>query len=133
MPIGGGSSLDLDDVDGFGPETITITSFRPGVYRYSVHDYTNLGSTQSTALSSSGAQVVVFRGNAEIARFTAPTGRTGNLWTVFEIDGSTLALTPRNDFSNVLDPLRVTAPPLEGPVAPASDAEVLRISRKPKR
>ena len=127
------AKLDLDDKDSFGPETVTITSFRPGVYRYSVHDYTNLGSTQSTALSSSGAQVVVFRGNAEIARFTAPTGRTGNLWTVFEIDGSTLALTPRNEFSNVLDPLRVTAPPLEGPVAPASDAEVLRISRKPKR
>ena len=127
------AKLDLDDEDSFGPETITISSFRPGVYRYSVHDYTNLASTQSTALSSSGAQVVVFRGSAEVARFTAPTGRTGTLWTVFEIDGSTLALTPRNEFSNIAEPFRVTAPPTDGAVIPASDAETLRISRKPKR
>jgi hypothetical protein len=127
------AKLDLDDEDSFGPETITITSFRPGVYRYSVHDYTNRLSTQNTALSSSGAQVVVFRGSAEVARFTAPTGRTGTLWTVFEIDGSTLVLTPRNEFSNIVEPLRVTAPALEGAVVPTTDAETLQISRKPKR
>jgi len=127
------AKLDLDDLESFGPETITITSFRPGVYRYSVHDYTNRFATLSTALSSSGAQVVVFRGSAEVARFTAPTGRTGTLWTVFEIDGSTLVLTPRNEFSNVAEALRVTAPPLEGGVVPETDAEILRIGRKPKR
>ena len=127
------AKLDLDDLDSFGPETITISSFRPGVYRYSVHDWTNRLSTQNTALSSSGAQVVVFRGSAEVARFTAPTGRTGTLWTVFEIDGTTLVLTPRNEFSNVAEPLRVTAPPLEGGVVPTTDAETFQISRKPKR
>jgi hypothetical protein len=127
------AKLDLDDTDQFGPETITITSFRPGVYRYSVHDFTNRLSTQNTALSSSGAQVVVFRGSAEVARFTAPTGRTGTLWTVFEIDGSTLVLTPRNEFSNIVEPLRVTAPALEGAVVPTTEAESLQISRKPKR
>ncbi|MBM3842484.1 MAG: hypothetical protein FJ397_04340 [Verrucomicrobia bacterium] len=127
------AKLDLDDLESFGPETITISSFRPGVYRYSVHDYTNRNATLSTALSSSGAQVVVFRGSTEVARFTAPTGRTGTLWTVFEIDGTTLVLTPRNEFSNVAEPLRVTAPPLEGGVVPETDAEILRIGRKPKR
>jgi len=127
------AKLDLDDRASFGPETITITSFRPGVYRYSVHDYTNSRATLSTALSSSGAQVVVFRGSAEVARFTAPTGRTGTLWTVFEIDGTTLALTPRNEFSDVSIPRSVTAPPLEGGVVPETNAEILRIGRKPKR
>jgi hypothetical protein len=132
-PAGSGAKLDLDDVDSFGPETITLSTLRPGVYRYSVHDYSNLGSAQSTALSSSGAQVVVFRGSAEVARFTAPSGRTGDLWTVFELDGTSLVITPRNEFSTITEPVRVTAPPLEGEALPASDVEVLRLSRKPKR
>jgi len=132
-PAGSGAKLDLDDVDSFGPETITLSTLRPGVYRYSVHDYSNLGSAQSTALSSSGAQVVVFRGSAEVARFTAPSGRTGDLWTVFELDGTSLVITPRNEFSTITEPARVTAPPLEGEVLPASDVDVLRLSRKPKR
>jgi len=35
------ANLDLDDRDGFGPETITITDKVSGTYRYYVHDFTN--------------------------------------------------------------------------------------------
>jgi hypothetical protein len=125
------AKLDLDDEDSFGPETISIYQTRAGVYRYSVHDYTNSRSLDSTALSYSGAQVVVYQGTAEVARFAVPSGRAGNLWTVFEMDGQTKAITPRNEFSFVDAPLRVQAP-IEGGSG-EQPAEVLRIPSKPKR
>ncbi|MCE2862862.1 MAG: carboxypeptidase regulatory-like domain-containing protein [Opitutaceae bacterium] len=125
------AKLDLDDEDSFGPETISIYQTRTGVYRYSVHDYTNSRSLDSTALSYSGAQVVVYQGTAEVARFAVPSGRAGNLWTVFEMDGQTKAITPRNEFSFVDAPLRVQAP-IEGGSGGQQD-EVLRIPSKPKR
>jgi uncharacterized protein YfaP (DUF2135 family) len=132
-PTGAQARLDLDDTDSFGPETITLTGFRPGIYRYSVHNYSNSGSTTSSALSSSRAQVAVFRGNSEVVRYTVPTGRTGDLWTVFEIDGSTLVITPRNEFSTISDPARAPAPPLEGEALPATDADLVRLGSKPQR
>ena len=35
--------LDVDDVDGFGPETITIKKLENGTYSYYVHQYSNYG------------------------------------------------------------------------------------------
>lgn len=97
-----GAILDVDDVTSYGPETITISQFTSGTYRYSVHDYSNGGSSVSTAMSNvSGAQVRVFQGSTQIATFNVPSGRTGNLWTVFEIDGATRNLTPVNTVGNV--------------------------------
>lgn len=83
--------LDRDDVDSYGPETTTIYQQIPGVYRFSVHDYTNRGSSYSTALSNSGAQVRVYRGNGLIATtFDVPANQEGTLWTVFKMDGDTI-------------------------------------------
>jgi uncharacterized protein YfaP (DUF2135 family) len=97
-----GVKLDLQDGTSYGPETITVSQFLPGVYRYSVHDYTNATVTTSSVLSNlSGAQVRVFQGGTQIATFNAPTGRVGNLWTVFEMDGATRAITPKNQISNI--------------------------------
>jgi uncharacterized protein YfaP (DUF2135 family) len=127
----GGARLDVDDESSYGPESITLTQFRSGVYRYSVHDYTNSTSTTSTALSNSGAQVTVYQGTSEIARFTAPSGRTGNLWTVFEMDGATKSITAKNEFSSLSAPSRVAAPAGDGST-PTDETEVLRIGRKPK-
>lgn len=77
--------LDLDDEDGEGPETVLITQPISGIYRYSVHDMTNRGNADSTALSSSGAHVDVYRENTLIRSFNVPEGRQGTLWTVFEM------------------------------------------------
>jgi uncharacterized protein YfaP (DUF2135 family) len=120
-------SLDVDDRFSYGPETITIGEFLPGVYRYSVHDYTNSDSSSSSALSASGAQVKVFQGSSLVATFNVPTGQTGTLWTVFEMDGTTKTITPKNTFSNQTLPSAVPSlQPGAIQVLPADDGGLLR-------
>ena len=93
--------LDRDVTSSYGPETITIYEQTPGSYRYSVHDFTNQASTTSTALARSGAQVSVYHGTRLIRTFYVPP-YPGTLWTVLELQGSTL--TPVNAMSFVSDP-----------------------------
>ncbi len=81
------SNLDVDDTSSFGPETITITQQSDGVYRYSIHDYTNGGATVSESLSLSGARVQVFGDTGLLAEFNVPN-QPGTLWTVFELTGN---------------------------------------------
>jgi hypothetical protein len=78
------AALDVDDVSGYGPETVTVVQEVAGTYRYSVHDYTNRSSTSSTALARSAAQVVVYRRGQVIASFSVPN-QPGTAWTVFEM------------------------------------------------
>ncbi len=87
------ASLDNDEVDGLGPETITISTQVPGTYRFYVFDYSNSPTPVSTPLSGSGARVQVFRGASLLSDFTVPSG-AGNLWSVFSLNGSTV--TPIN-------------------------------------
>ncbi len=89
--------LDHDETDSYGPETITIKRQIPGVYRYSVHDYSNKESTSSLALSKSGAKVEIYQGQSLIRTFNVPTNIGGTLWTVFELNGSNI--TPINEMS----------------------------------
>lgn len=123
-----GVNLDVDDTSSYGPETITVTQFLPGVYRYSVHDFSNKDSTTSTVMSNqSNAQVKVFQGSSLVATFNMPTGQTGNLWTVFELDGTSRTITPKNQISNQSSPSSV--PMLqEGAVAEpeVADAGIVR-------
>lgn len=78
-------SLDTDDTQGFGPETITIWEQYPGTYCYSVHRFGGTGE-----LSSSGATVEVYQGDTRVRTFEVPGG-TGDVWTVFRLttDGIT--------------------------------------------
>ncbi|HEX6369309.1 MAG TPA: carboxypeptidase regulatory-like domain-containing protein [Longimicrobium sp.] len=78
------AALDVDDVNGHGPETVTVVQEVSGTYRYSVHDFTNRSSTSSTALARSAAQVVVYRRGQVIASFSVPN-QPGTTWTVFEM------------------------------------------------
>lgn len=108
------ANLDVDDTSSFGPETITIAQISAGTFRYSVHDYSNGSSSTSTVMSnSSGAQVRVFSGSTQIATFNVPTGRTGNLWTVFEMDGNSRAITSINSISNVSSDSAVQSVPAQ--------------------
>ena len=80
------ANLDVDDVDSYGPETITIEEKKFGTeYIYAVHDYTNKGNSDSFKLSQSGAKVFVYIGNSLVKTFYVPTHIKANLWTVFKV------------------------------------------------
>ncbi len=87
-PAGSNASLEVDDVSSFGPETITIRSFRNGMYRYSVHNYSNQSSTGAEGIFNSPTQVQVFGEQGLLRTYTAPqpSAQGGNTWRVFEID-----------------------------------------------
>lgn len=101
------ADLDRDDVTSFGPETISIYQVLDGVYRYSVHDYTNRGASQSTVLANSGAQVEVYQGGEKIQTFNVPSGTEGTLWTVFEIENG--QVNPVNEMTYESNPNNVKA------------------------
>jgi adhesin/invasin len=84
--------LDVDDIDGFGPETMTITQVLPGTYRYTVHNF-----SQEAALDQSGARVDVYINNLLARTFNVPAG-VGIYWTVFDLNGATI--TPINTIGN---------------------------------
>ena len=80
------ANLDVDDVDSYGPETVTIDKKLDGQYYvYSVHDYSNRERPNTNSLSNSQAKVMVYAGESLIRSYYVPTAKTGNLWTVFRI------------------------------------------------
>lgn len=97
--------LDLDNTDIISrpdiPETTTIITQLDGVYRYSVHDYTNKGQANSEALSQSNATVNVYKGSALVATYHVPPNVKGSIWTVFELSGN--EIKPINKMGNGLE------------------------------
>lgn len=83
-------NLDVDDTSSYGPETTTIYQQTAGTYKFSVHDYSDLASTSSVALSASGAKVRVYNSTGLIAIFNVPANQGGTLWSVFELNGNTI-------------------------------------------
>ena len=80
------ANLDVDDVDSYGPETVTIDKKLDGQYYvYSVHDYSNRTQPNTNSLSNSQAKVMVYAGESLIRSYYVPVTKTGNLWTVFRI------------------------------------------------
>lgn len=83
--------LDVDDVDGFGPETMAIRfqggalDYPAGVYRYFVHNYTG-----SPDLTVSGAQVLVYVDGVLTKTYDVPTTGSGLYWHVFDMQGTTI-------------------------------------------
>ena len=75
--------LDLDDVDGYGPETITIKKLESGIYKYYVHQYSNDGNLNES------------KGSVQVFDSPSCTGKVidikeegeGRYWNVFEING----------------------------------------------
>ena len=89
-------NLDRDDRSSYGPETTTIEQQFEGLYRYSIHDYSNRFSSSSNAMANSGAQVKVYNNSGLVAEFNVPN-QAGTLWTVFEMRGN--QITPVNRMS----------------------------------
>ncbi|RQU19587.1 tetratricopeptide repeat protein [Burkholderia cenocepacia] len=83
------ANLDVDDTDGYGPETVTLERKRDGdTYVYAVHDYTDRDAPGATALSKSQAKVFVYVGESLVRTYYVPRNLPGNLWTVFRITGA---------------------------------------------
>lgn len=84
------ASLDVDDTDGQGPETITINNLdMKERYEYYVQDFTNKNNPNSNALANSGATVKVYMPNGEISEYSVPNG-SGTKWSVFTIENGTI-------------------------------------------
>lgn len=82
-----GNNMDVDDTDGYGPETMTIKDLKNGCYKYYVADFTHCidGDPTSYEMSESGAQVNVYTSEGDVQTFYVPTNRSGVIWEVFEI------------------------------------------------
>jgi len=110
------AGLDRDDVTSYGPETVTIDQFFPGIYRYSVKYFAGEG-----ALATSGAIVKVYDINGLLHTFNVPP-TVGSIpsefddeWVVFSLDGNTGEITSSSGEILVPDeeltPVVSTVPP----------------------
>lgn len=88
--------LDIDDVTSFGPETTTIHSRYPGAYVFAVYLFAGEGT-----LSTSGAKVRFYNESGLVAEYSVPVTGTGRWWYVFDFDGVSGAITPRNYITTV--------------------------------
>ena len=78
--------LDRDDVDGEGPETITVARLDPEAnYRFYVHDYSHRRDSGFSSFAKSRARVMIFNERELVQSFEVPDGR-GRAWFVFEIE-----------------------------------------------
>lgn len=83
----GVGELDVDDQNGFGPETITIHD-SDAEFTYSIIDFTESGN-----MSMSGAIVKVYIPGQQPITYTIPSG-SGNTWDVFKYQNG--QVTPIN-------------------------------------
>ena len=101
------AGLDVDDVNSYGPETITIDRKLDGMrYVYAVHNFTDRGRLNSSRLSNSDAKVFVYVGRTLIKSYYVPRDTVGNLWTVFAVTESG-DIEDFNTLENVTSPERM--------------------------
>ena len=73
-------SLDKDDTNGNGCETITVSEKNID-FLYSVYDYSNDGMN---VFKTSGITVTVYNGNSKPLKITPPKNASGYTWDVFK-------------------------------------------------
>ncbi len=89
------AALDVDDVNGFGPETITITNFFTGTYHYYIHNFSG-----SPPLAGCGATAQLYTGAGLVAAVQVPATGVGDYWYVARIDGASRYVTIINQITN---------------------------------
>lgn len=88
------ASLDVDDVNGNGPETITISNMCTSsscTVKYMIYKYSGSGD-----FSSGNAVARIFNGDSEVGSYKAAAGAgavSGRWWAVAKIDGSSGSVT----------------------------------------
>lgn len=75
--------LDVDDISGYGPETITIFDTLNHTYKYFVYNFTG-----EAEITTSNAVVQVYDRNGLRKTYNIPTSGNGRYWYVFDIDAS---------------------------------------------
>ena len=111
------AALDVDDTDGFGPETITIYQ-QIGQYAFRVENFSG-----ESSIAASGALVRVFNGGTLVMQFSPPN-QPGLRWDVFTLSGSTI--TPIQRISNTVPQSSLGRPSGSGLSKPGKDAVVKR-------
>jgi len=81
--ITGEASLDTDEQQGFGPETITVINISAGKYVYYHNKFSAAGD-----LNASGASVQIIRKGLPVQVIDINTTGSGNYWEVFRIDNN---------------------------------------------
>lgn len=97
------ATLDVDDRESFGPETISISrdpttgQFRAGEYRYWVHNFST-----APEFDVSNARVTVNSGGAQLDSFNVPGGPASlDIWRVVNLNvdaAGNVSLTPVQSF-----------------------------------
>lgn len=82
------AELDVDDINSFGPETVTLYD-TTGSYEFYVDDFTDSGST-----STSGATVKIYVGSTLYATVSVPGGVT-DMWHVCTVNNGQITVTNR--------------------------------------
>ncbi|MDX9845940.1 MAG: hypothetical protein RBT74_03075 [Tenuifilaceae bacterium] len=83
----GTGMLDRDDLDGYGPETITVERVDSnGNYVYSVHNYSHEINSSAAPLSRSKATVRVYGNNRLLKSYQVPQNHQGKTWNVFRVE-----------------------------------------------
>jgi len=76
------AELDVDDLDGYGPENVRVNRLQTGKSHYAVHRFGG-----SPIMRSSGAVVKIYSAGSLLRTFTVPTsGIDADWWHVFSID-----------------------------------------------
>ncbi len=76
------ADLDVDDTDGYGPETITIRQRKANQkYVYAVHRFSSEGN-----FSTSRAHVYIYSGSTLLRTYNAPQSGNYELWMPFSIN-----------------------------------------------
>lgn len=91
--------LEVDNIKltGHPPtETVRIAKLSPGIYRFYVDDFRR---EKPDGLSRSRATVQIIGSSGQMGSFTVPSG-AGGVWTVFEINGQTGAVTTINQLAS---------------------------------
>ena len=91
------AKLDTDDINGYGPETITISQGFAGTYTYYIKNFNGA----SDGLKNSSAVAQVYSGESCTATIIeVPTDTDGLYWYVCDIDGATGDITVVNQIQN---------------------------------
>ena len=89
-------TLDVDDTDGYGPETITIKQAYNGTYLYYIYKYSSNGT-----FSESGASIQIFNSpDCDGERIQVPIEGSGRYWYVCDINGEDGTINVINQVQN---------------------------------
>lgn len=113
------TGLDLDDTSGEGPETTTISAVPPagnGMYRFSVHNYSDQSANGAQGIAESPTFVNVFSPQGLVRRYQAPPTTLGNTWRVFEMNVQNTAVNFNDNCSAPVGPYPANTPDSQIPV-----------------